>query len=164
MSSNELKIVINGSVDKVWQVLFEQYGDIHIHNPTMPSSYYLDDATKGGLNVARHCKFNEKLYVDEKIVGFDVNKSVSIEVTQHNLPMIKTMTASYQLHSLANDKTEVTMTTNNQFSPSFMKYLMRGQLAKALQKHLFGMKYFIETGKTVSMEDYKEVYGSYLPN
>lgn len=57
--------------------------------------------------------------------------------------------------------TELTMMSNTSASPSFMIYLMRGVMAKALDKHLFGMKYFIETGKTVSADTYKEVYKGY---
>jgi len=42
-----------------------------------------------------------------------------------------------------------------------MIYLMRGQLGASLRKHLFGMRYYIETGKTVSMDDYDEVFSGY---
>ncbi len=37
MSKSEFKTVINASKEKTWEVLFQQYGDIHIHNPTMPT-------------------------------------------------------------------------------------------------------------------------------
>ncbi len=42
-----------------------------------------------------------------------------------------------------------------------MIYLMRGQLGKSLRQHLFGMKYYVETGNTVNLDDYKDVVAAY---
>ena len=55
--------------NKIWEVLFNEYGDIHIHNPGMIASNYMGDATKGALNSARHVNFNEKLWLEETITG-----------------------------------------------------------------------------------------------
>jgi predicted nucleic acid-binding Zn finger protein len=38
---------------------------------------------------------------------------------------------------------------------------MKGQLGKGLNKHLFGLKYYIETGKTVNLDNYSEVFKNY---
>ncbi|MBL4761069.1 MAG: hypothetical protein JKY93_00040 [Gammaproteobacteria bacterium] len=65
---------------------------------------------------------------------------------------------------IANEKTEIKMTSLNSFSPGFMKYLMGGQMKKSIEKHLFGMKYYIETGKTVNAENYKAVFKDYYYN
>jgi hypothetical protein len=152
---------IKASVEKVWKVLFNQYGDIHIHNPTMQDSNYMHNAVKGGINVVRHCQFTDKLFLDEKITEYKENESVRIEVVKHNLPMLDHLSATYELKSLGDDKTEVKMTSLNSASPSFMIHLMKGRLRKSVGQHLFGMKYFIETGKTVDMKNYKEIYSSY---
>ena len=161
MNTSIQTLEINASVEKVWDVLFNQYGDIHIHNPTMQSSHYMNNATKGDLNVMRHCQFTDKLFLDEKITDFKVNESVTIAVTEHNLPMLKHLSATYELKSLGNNKTELRMISLNSASPGFMIHLMKGQLRKSVGQHLFGMKYFIETGKTVDLKNYKEVHKSY---
>ena len=41
---------------------------------------------------------------------------------------------------------------------------MKGQLGKGLVQHLFGLKYYIETGKTVDSNNYSEIYSSYNLN
>lgn len=161
MNHLELKIVINSSTDKIWDVLVNQYGDIHIHNPNMQASHNIDGATHGALNCVRYCEFNDKLNLEEKISAVEEGVSCSMEVTKHNLPFAKEMSATYTLKPINANKTELTMMSNTSTSPSFMIYLMRGVMAKALDKHLFGMKYFIETGKTVSADNYKEVYKGY---
>lgn len=161
MTKSEFKIVINVSLEKTWEVLFNQYGDIFIHNPGMPTSNYLNDATKGELNCSRHCMFDDKLFVDEKITEVNKNKSFKVEVFKHNLPFLKEMSAIYELFSIEENITEVKMISFNSTSPGFMIYLIKGQLGKGLNKHLFGLKYYLETGKTVNKDNYSEVYKNY---
>ena len=38
---------------------------------------------------------------------------------------------------------------------------MRGQMRKNVAKHLFGMKYYIETGQAIDPDDYKEIFANY---
>ena len=161
MNKSELREVINASKEKTWEVLFNQYGDIHIYNPTMESSNYMHNASKGELNSMRHTKFSDKLFLDEKITEVDENNSFKVVATEHNLPFLNEMSAIYELTSIEDDVTEVKMTSFNSTSPGFMIYLMRGQLRKNLVKHLFGLKYYIETGKTVNKDNYSEVFKNY---
>jgi hypothetical protein len=165
MNKSEFREVINASKERTWEVLFTQYGDIHIHNPGMISSNYMHNSTRGELDCERHCQFNEKLSLDEKITEIDENNKLTIVVTKHNLPFIKEMSATYELSSINSDTsdevTEIKMTSFVSFFPGFMKYLMRGQLGKGLVKHLFGLKYYIETGKAVDSNNYSEIYSSY---
>ena len=161
MNRTEFHDVISASKERVWDVLFHQYGDIHIHNPTMVTSIYLEDGTKGELNVVRHCKFSDKLFLDEKITQVNGTDSFKIDVVAHNLPFVKDMSAIYEVKAVGPKKTELKMISFNSFSPSFMKYMMRGQMAKNLRKHLFGMKVYAETGEIVTSETYAETHKNY---
>ena len=161
MNKSVYKMIIKAPLEDTWEVLFNQYGDIHIHNPTMITSNYMDGATKGELNCVRHCKFSEKLCMNEKITEVNEQENLTIVVTEHNLPFVKEMSATYSVLSIASNETALEMTSYNSFSPGFMKYLMRGQLAKSLAKHLFGMKYYIETGKIVDKKNYSRIYRDY---
>ncbi len=161
MSKSEFTEVINASKEKVWDVLFNEYGDIHVHNPGMIASHYMNNGTKGELNSKRHVNFSEKLWLDETITEAEEFKRVKMVADDHNLPMMKDMSATYELTPLGNDKTELKMTSVATSSPGFMMYLMKGQLAKGLVQHLFGMKYYIETGKTLSKEKFSEVIKNY---
>ena len=161
MNRSELRIVINASKEKTWEVLYSQYGDIHIHNPTMQSSHYMHNASKGKLDCMRHVKFSDKLYLEEKIAEVDENNSFTVVATDHNLPFLNEMSATYALSSIDNEITEVKMTSFNATSPGFMIYLMRGQLRKSLAKHLFGLKYYVETGETVNIDNYSEIFRNY---
>lgn len=153
--------IINASKEKTWDVLFNQYGDIHIHNPGMIDSKFLNGATVGEKNCTRMCQFNEKLSLEEIITKVDENNSFSIEVTKHNMPLMKTMAATYELTALGDNRTEVKMISETSTSIGFLIHLMKGQLGKGLIMHLFGLKYYLETGKTVNKDNYSEVYKNY---
>ncbi len=161
MSKSEFKQVINTSKEKIWEVLFNQYGDIHIHNPGMPTSKYIGNSTKGELNCSRHVTFNDKLFLEEVITEVNDTENFKVVATNHNLPLMKEMSAIYELTSLGKNKTEVKMISIVTTSPGFMIFLVKGQLGKGLKKHLFGLKYYLETGKTINMDNYSEVYKSY---
>ncbi len=161
MNQSELNETINASREEVWEVLFSQYGDIHIHNPTMTASTYMQGASRGAQDVVRHCEFGEKLYLDEQITDVDEHKSFRVEVLEHNLPFVKEMSATYQLSSTDDETTELRMVSFNSFAPGFMKYLMRGQMRKNVAKHLFGLKYYVETGETVDQDNYAKVFANY---
>ena len=161
MNRTEFREVINAPKDRVWEVLFHQYGDIHIHNPTMVTSSYQHGASRGALNVVRHCTFSEKLFLDEKITQVTGSDSFRIDVVGHNLPFVKRMAAKYSVTATGPETTELTMVSFNSFSPGFMKYLMRGQMAKNLHKHLFGLKIYAETGEIVSKDTYAEFRKKY---
>ena len=158
MNRTEFNEVIHASKDRVWDVLFHQYGNIHIHNPTMVTSNYMNGSTKGELHSVRHCKFSEKLFLDEKIVAVDGSESFEIEVVAHNLPFVNKMSAIYEVTETGPNQTALKMTSFNSFSPSFMKFMMRGQMAKSLRKHLFGLKLYAETGEIVTADNYSTLH------
>lgn len=158
MNRTEFNEIINASKDRVWDLLFHQYGDIHIHNPTMVTSNYLNGGTKGELNSVRHCKFSDKLFLDEKIVEVNGTESFRIDVVVHNLPFVNEMSAIYEVTTIGPEQTALKMTSFNSFSPDFMKFMMRGQMAKSLRKHLFGLKYYAETGEIVTTDNYAALH------
>lgn len=161
LNKSEFREVIHASREQVWEVLFSQYGEIHLHNPTMQSSHYMNGATEGEVGCLRHTKFSDKLFLEEEITEATEAERLTVVATRHNLPFLREMRATYELSDLDDGSTELKMTSYASTSPGFMIYLMRGQLGRSLAKHLFGMKYYIETGKTVSMDRYQEVFDSY---
>lgn len=118
-------------------------------------------AQQGELGCMRHTKFSDKLFLDEKIEEFEEHQSLTVVATEHNLPFLRKMSATYELSDRGDGTTELKMTSYASTFPRFMIYLMRGQLGASLRKHLFGMRYYIETGKTVSMENYDEVHAAH---
>ena len=161
MNQSVLDETVRASKADVWEVLFSQFGDIHVHNPTMQSSSYLHGASTGAKDVVRHCEFTDKLYLDEQITEVDELNSLRVVVLEHNLPFVKDMSATYELSETSEGATHIRMVSLNSFRPGFMKFLMRGQMRKSVAKHLFGMRYYIETGETLNDDNYAAVFASY---
>ena len=113
MNQSELNETINASPEKVWDALFSQYGDIHVHNPTMTASNYLQGASEGASGVVRHCEFGPKLYLDEQITDVIDGRSFRVVVLEHNLPMVKEMSATYELSSTDGQTTDLKMVSFN---------------------------------------------------
>jgi len=156
MNTSEFKEIINATVEETWEVLFNQYGSIHLHNPGMVDSGYLNGCTKGELGCVRFCRFNDKLSLEETITEVDVNKSFTVVVTKHNLPLLKDRSTKYELTPLKNGKTEVKMISNTSTSNGSKMYSVKDKMAKAFKNHLFGLKYFIETSKIINTDNYAE--------
>ncbi|MEO0603890.1 MAG: SRPBCC family protein, partial [Myxococcota bacterium] len=134
LNKSEFIEIINAPRERVWDVLFSQYGDIHLHNPTMQSSHYLHGAERGELGCVRHTQFTDKLFLVEEIAEFEDGRSVTIVATEHNLPFLRKMSATYELSDATDGGTQVKMTSYASTFPGFMIYLMRGQLGASLRK------------------------------
>ncbi|MEM7323139.1 MAG: SRPBCC family protein [Actinomycetota bacterium] len=161
MNQTEINETIQASIDQVWEVLFSQYGDIHIHNPLMTASNYMHGATEGGPDVVRHCEFGKKFYLDEKITDVDEQKGFRVEAGEHNFPFVTHMSATYELSSPDENTTEVHMVSFNSYAPGFMRHLLGRQTKKTLAKHLFGLRYYIETGNTLDPDNYDEIFAAH---
>jgi len=53
------------------------------------------------------------------------------------------------------------MTTFVSTSPTFMMYLMKGKMGKSLNKHLFSLQYYIETGNIVEKHNNSKIFRNY---
>ncbi len=111
LNKSEFVEVINARPEAVWRVLFEEYGDIAVHNPTMQSSHYMHGASEGAVGCSRHCDFSDKLFLDEEIAEADELRSVTVVASEHNLPFLREMRATYELKPVGEDATELTMTS-----------------------------------------------------
>ena len=65
--------VIEAPIEKVWQVVGEDYGAIAHSHPKIVSSNYVGGSLKAGEGAERVCNFNDKgtRYLKEKQVNFD---------------------------------------------------------------------------------------------
>ncbi len=158
MKSIELKQVVNATNEKVWNALFNAYGDIYLHNPGIVKSFNMNDATIGALGCSRHCDFVGGMFVEEEITQVKENENFTVTVTNSSYPpAVKKMYAVYEITSLGDDKTEVKMTLNILTDPEMIAAGIAEQMKEPLGFHLIGLKYNIETGKTVTMENFPNI-------
>jgi hypothetical protein len=71
------------------------------------------------------------------------------------------MKATIDLKTLHENSTRVFFTMSYNTKPAFMGALMKGMMTKMLNKLLIGLKYHLETGKSVTKENIKYIARSY---
>ena len=161
LKSFTLKEVVEAPKAKVWEVLFTQFGEVHTHNPNLDSSHFMGQHSEGALGCKRHCSIDGKTFVEEKISKVEGSDSFELTVTDSNFPMVKEMKARYEVHELSATKTEVELTFLISTAPSFMVHIMKGQMKKLINKYLIGLKYYLETGKEVSKDNFSTIAKAY---
>jgi len=160
LSSFKVDVSINGSKDKVWQALYERFGETALFNPNIISSEYIKGES-GELGCERECMLDSKTYVKEKIIEVDGTNHFSFDIYESNMPMMKTMIARFDLLEVSNTNTNVSMTFNYNTHPSFMAAIMKVPMRSKLGKMLIGLKYFVETGNTMQDSDFRSVFKTY---
>ncbi len=151
---------INASKPKVWEALFDRFGDIQVFNPNITSSNYLVGES-GNLGTERYCQLDSKTYVKEKITNVNGTDSFTIDIYDGNLPMMEKMIAVVDVYEKDKNETEVKFTFSYSTSPGFMAPLMKSPMKSRMSKLLIGLKYHLETGKTLQETSFKSIYKDY---
>ena len=149
-------VTINVSKEKVWDALFTRFGEVHLYNPSLDSSHFIKGG-KGEVGCERQCDLDSKTRIVERIVKADELKKFTIDIYDGNMPMLETMIVDIELVELASKKISVQLTANFNTKPAFMGVMMKGMMKAKLTDMLIGLKYYLETGKTVSKQTYKPI-------
>ena len=152
---------INSSKEKVWDVLFNRFGEVNLFNPLIEGSHHTSGKA-GEVGCERQCDLDSKNSIHEKITAARGNDSFDIEIIKGGLPMMDKMKATIDLESLHENSTRVFFTMNYNTSPAFMGALMKGMMKKMFAKVLIGLKYYLETGNEVTKENIKNIYNEYF--
>ena len=155
---NEIKIdiTVNVSKDKVWDLLFNQFGEVSVFNPIIDGSHHTK-GTKGEVGCERLCQIDANTAVHEKIVSAVDGESFDIDIIEGGLPMMDVMKGNFTLEELSPSQTKAIMTMKFNTSPAFVAFLMKGMMRKMLYKMLVGLKYHLETGNMVTKENISEI-------
>ena len=156
-----LDITVNSNEEKVWDVLFNQFGSVSNFNPIIQKSFDLNEKA-GEVGCERQCNFDVegKKFVKERITDRWDN-GFHIDIFQGGLPGMKELNADVYIDSVSEDKTKVTFKVNFQPKVGFMGAIMQPMIRKQFFPILIGMKYHIETGGYVDDKNIKKIQEKY---
>jgi len=160
MRQVQQSIYIGAGKEKVWDVLFNQFGEVNNFNPLIDSSHYLNDK-EGQVGCERQCQIDGKTAVQERITRAEAELNFDIEIYEGGLPMMDKMMARFDLVEKSAEDTEVLLTMNFSTKPAFMGALMKGKMSKFFFKMLIGLKYHLETGELVTKQNIKDIEKAY---
>lgn len=154
-------VTIATSNEKIWDLLFNRFSETHLYNPNIEGSHELNNK-QGEVGCERQCSLDKKTFIRERIVNAELGKTVTIDVIGGNMPMIREMQIRFVITSVSSSVTKVHLDAQFTTKPSFMASFVRGMFRNMLFKVLVGLKYHLETGKTVSKSSYKPVAKKFL--
>ena len=155
-----VSIVTNSSKEKVWDLLFNRFGEVNIFNPIIEGSHHTK-GVQGEVGCERQCDIDSKNSVIEKIVAARGNDSFDVDIIEGGLTMMKTMKGTFDLKSTESNRTEITMTMRFSTKPAFMANLMKGKMSQMLFKMMIGLKFHLETDGIVTKENIKGIVKDY---
>lgn len=159
LNTVSVDIQVNASIEKTWDLLFNQFGKTSKFNPLLDGSHFTK-GTSGELGCERQCDLDSKNSIQERITEVR-DHSFDIEIIQGGLPLMDKMKATLSVDSILMEQSLVTATIQFNTSPAFIGGLMKGTMAKTFFKVLVGLKYYLETGEEVTKENIGAIMKTY---
>lgn len=153
-----INIEIKASKDKVWKILYTDFGQVGNFNPVIEGSHGISE--KQGVGCERQCDLSAggKKFIKETISGAKEGEMMEVKMVGGKFPMMDmgTVKAAYHLKE-TNYGTNVTMQMDFKTSPVFMGSLIKGKMKSTLFQTLIGLKYYLETGDIVTKSKFKKI-------
>lgn len=145
MGSFSEEIQIDRAISTVWRTLAD-IGAIHRWNPGVEASHQV---TKGpiGIGAIRHCDLGGQDYLDEEVIEYVPNTSITFRIIKTNMPFKRAVIRfKLQQHE---DMTTVRVTPDyvlkyGWFGVVLDMLLIRHVYRNGMRKLLFGLKEFVE--------------------
>ncbi|HAM99189.1 MAG TPA: hypothetical protein DCQ26_11335 [Marinilabiliales bacterium] len=153
-------VSIHASKQVVWDILFNRFGETYLFNPNLEGSHKTN-GKNGEVGCERECSIDKKTNIKERIVKAEEFNSLTIDIIGGNMPMVKEMQVIMKLEPVSFDLTNVSITAFYTTKPSFMGGIVKGTFKKMLFNVLIGLKYYLETGNTVSKKSFKSISRKY---
>lgn len=155
-----INIDVNASKEKVWDILFNRFGEVNNFNPLIDGSHHSQGA-KGEVGCERVCDLDAKNSIHEKIVASRGNESFDVDIIKGGLPMMDKAKATFDLKALSENKTNVLFTMSFTSKPTFMAPMMQLMMPKMLRKMLVGLKFHLETDQLVTKSNINSIMKGY---
>ena len=157
---------IAAPVDRVWQVIGEDFADVSNSHPKSPKSEWLLDYSEPQVGARRimYMSANEKKYFIDKIAEWDPeNYHLTIEVVdKKGYPInVEHTWVNMDAESLDANRTRLQIRFNYLTKPTFLKRLAKANLKKQFQEYIQAIDYHVMTGEIVTNENWKQIRKNY---
>jgi hypothetical protein len=154
------EIEINASIDKVWDIAYTRFGETYLFNPNISGSHF-SNGNEGKVGCERECQIDAKTHIKERIVSATEKKKFALDVVGGNMPMVETLNVEFNFLPIGENKMKIHIVGKFSTKPSFMASLMKAPFRSKLTDILIGLKYYAETGKSLSKDTYKPIARQY---
>lgn len=153
-----VKQYIPARVDKVWEIVGEDFGGIAKTNPHIVSSELINGTVKSGEGAERVCHFDFEgnQYIHEKQVDFDPeNYSFKVKVFHvHGTPLQEEESfAEYKLIPKDANTCELIFSFQYVTNPFFLGDFLKPFMEDNLEDYLVGIQHYVLTGENVNHQN-----------
>ncbi len=146
MNSVTREVKINAPREKVWEVLAD-IGAVHQYSENVKFSKYIS-SNVDGVGAARRCELGGSTWVEERAVDWQDQKGYTLEVSDgQGLGPLDSLVVAFELSDTSRGtNVKQTMSYNMKgglFRP-ILNSLASGQMRKAIDVNLAGLKQFVE--------------------
>ncbi|MBL4592604.1 MAG: SRPBCC family protein [Flavobacteriales bacterium] len=145
------EVTIDAPIEKVWEVLGPQFGNVQIWSSSVKHSEALnEESINGSKCTERSCSVAGMGEIKEVLLSYSSEKhSLSYEAKEGFPKMVRYASNNWQLFDLGNGKTKLKMTVKIK-TGGFMGWLMGGMMKKKIKKMtseaIEEFKYYVENG------------------
>ncbi|MFZ5522791.1 MAG: SRPBCC family protein [Pseudomonadota bacterium] len=148
MSALHHEIIINASMDRVWQVISD-LESVKFYNPLVQTVQTISP-NKSGVGAARHCVFKDGKFARERITAMMPLQSISFDLYEHQWPL-SFMRWTTRIQPQGDS---VLLVSDTEYAPGMGivgrimdALVMKRQFGKVIAQTLAQMKAYIEAGK-----------------
>ncbi len=135
MSSITITRTVEAPLNQVWSILAD-FGGVYRFHPYVESSPLIAGQASG-LGATRQCNFYDGNQVVEKVVGFEAERSMKIDIIEGSMPLACAQ-AVLEVEALDASRTRVTATMNYEPKYGPLGWLMDRMMMRRMFKRLFG--------------------------
>ncbi|MDN5214766.1 SRPBCC family protein [Fulvivirgaceae bacterium BMA12] len=154
LRSFEVSNIVNASVDSVWKIMVDNFGDVAAYTPNIHHSHCTTDSTIVGVGTERLCTFNQKgnKYLREEIEFMDKdNYHFRVKFNTITQPLNTDLSRVHiYLSPLSPGQTKVRILMDYRTKPAFVGGLAKGKFINIFEDVLLGLKHYTETGERVN--------------
>ncbi|MCH7534948.1 MAG: SRPBCC family protein [Bacteroidetes bacterium] len=156
----KINIEVESSKARVWDTLFNNFGDVSAWNPLVEDSHH-SGGSKGEVGCERVCDLDSKTTIHERISSSNGTDSFDVDIIKGGLPMMDKGLGRFELEELSDERTRINFIIKFTAKPSFMGGIMKLMMPKMLIQVLVGLKYHLETGNLVDKSNIKRIMKNY---
>lgn len=154
MSEVTVSQTIHSPLQAAWATFAEDFGGIYKFNPRVKHSPLTSSITSG-LGAGRRCEFHDNSTLNEKIVGWESEKEVRIQMTGASMPL-KDIEAIVRFQAIDDNSCALDFTIS--YTPKFGplgwvmdRVIVRMMMRKIIKEMLDGLDRHLTTGEIVDL-------------
>lgn len=154
------------SIDTVWKTFFDGFDQAYRFNPNWVNSGWINGTTASGVGAERFMQGDEKgkKMFYERITYFNPSeKKLRFEIYKAKGVPLDTEAAfgESNLVSLSDSLTQFSIEFNYRTKPRFLAMFAHKGLVKEFNEMTIAMRHYINTGETVTKENFVEISKGY---